>query len=134
MLRIFVSSGGRIEQRHCREPIDELPAAVWYDLLEPSADEIRAVEAKLKVELPRREEMQEIEISSRLYQDGDALFMTATLMSQVETPRPSSDAITFVVTPAALVTLRYSEPLSFTNFASWVQRTPAACRASDLAF
>lgn len=134
MLTVFVSNGGRIEQRQCREPLTDLPAGVWYDLVEPSAGEIRAVESALKVELPRREEMQEIEISSRLYQDGEALFMTATLMSQVETERPASDAITFVVMPTALITLRYSQPLAFTNFANMIQRTPAVCSASDLAF
>ena len=134
MLTVFVSNGGRIEQRVCRDPFDDLPGAVWYDLVEPSAGEIRAVESALKVELPRREEMQEIEISSRLYQDGEALFMTATLMSQVETGRPASDAITFVVMPSALVTLRYTQPLAFTNFANWIQRTPSACSASDHAF
>ncbi|MEJ0067472.1 MAG: hypothetical protein WDO24_00445 [Pseudomonadota bacterium] len=52
-----------------------LPIGVWYDLIEPTAGEIRAVETLLKVELPRREEMQEIEISSRLYQDGETLFI-----------------------------------------------------------
>ena len=53
---------------------------------------------------------------------------------QAETPQPASDAITFVVTPSALVTLRYSQPLAFTNFAHWVQRTPSACAGSDIAF
>jgi magnesium transporter len=133
MLRAFVSSGGRIEQRQLSEPAEPIPAAVWYDLIEPTPAEIRAVESSLGIELPRREEMQEIEISSRLYQDGPALFMTTTIMSQAETPQPTSDAITFVVTPTALVTLRYSQPLAFTNFANWVQRTPSACTASDLA-
>jgi magnesium transporter len=134
MLKLFVPNGGRIEQRQFHEPAEALPPAIWYDLIEPAPAEIRAVETALGVELPRREDMQEIEISSRLYQDGSALFMTATLMSQVETPQPKSDALTFVVTPAALVTLRYSQPLAFTNFANWIQRTPSACSASDLAF
>ncbi|MBV8167252.1 MAG: magnesium transporter CorA family protein [Alphaproteobacteria bacterium] len=133
MLRAFVSSGGRIEQRQLNEPAEPIPAAVWYDLIEPSPAEIRGVEQSLGIELPRREEMQEIEISSRLYQDGPALFMTTTVMSQAETPQPTSDAITFVVTPSALVTLRYSQPLAFTNFSNWVQRTPSACGASDMA-
>jgi magnesium transporter len=134
MLQVFVSSGGRIERRQFDESQAVLPAGIWYDLIEPTAGEIRAVETALKVELPRREEMQEIEISSRLYQDGEALFMTAMLMSQADTPRPASDAITFVVMPSALVTLRFSQPLAFANFANWIQRTPSACSASDLAF
>ncbi len=134
MLKLFVPSGGRVEQHNCGDPFETLPPAVWYDLSEPSSAEIRAVERALGLELPRREDMQEIEISSRLYQDGPGLFMTATLMSKVETEQPKSDAITFVVTPAALVTVRYSQPRAFTNFVNWIQRTPAACGASDLAF
>jgi magnesium transporter len=134
MLTVYVSNGGRVEPQPCREPFDGVPAGIWYDLIEPTAGEIRAVETTLHIELPRREEMQEIEISSRLYQDGEALFMTAIVMSRADTPQPASDAITFVVMPSAFVTVRYSKPRAFADFAAAIQRTPAVCSASDNAF
>ena len=60
----------RIE-RTPEAPIDQ--DAIWLDLVEPTVDEERLVEARLGVEVPTREEMREIESSSRLYEEGGAL-------------------------------------------------------------
>ncbi|MGZ6015759.1 MAG: magnesium transporter, partial [Phenylobacterium sp.] len=59
-----------------RPPAD----AVWLDLFRPTRDEELAVEAALSLGLPTREEMAEIEPSSRLYQAHGATFMTASLL------------------------------------------------------
>ncbi|MDQ6624167.1 MAG: magnesium transporter, partial [Verrucomicrobiota bacterium] len=40
--------------------------AVWIDLLEPTTEEELALEAALGIDIPTREEMQSIELSSRL--------------------------------------------------------------------
>ncbi len=39
--------------------------------------------------LPTRADMEEIEISSRLYQEDGGLFMTATVLSNTDTERPA---------------------------------------------
>jgi len=56
-------------------------SAPWIDLFEPSQEEEKTVEAALGFEVPTREEMQKIEISSRLYREKDILFMTATILN-----------------------------------------------------
>jgi Mg2+ and Co2+ transporter CorA len=58
-------------------------SALWIDLFEPSQDEEKAVEAALGFEVPTREEMQKIVISSRLYREKDILFMTATILTKL---------------------------------------------------
>jgi magnesium transporter len=110
---------------------EDLKKALWYDLLEPTLDEIKAVEHCLGVELPTREDMQEIEVSSRLYEEGGALFLTATILSNTDTDRPESAAISFVLTKSALITLRFTRPMPFQTYAARVQRSPAACNSSD---
>ena len=55
-------------------------SAVWIDLVKPTAAEDRAVERLAGIAVPTREDMQEIEISSRLYVESGARYMTATLM------------------------------------------------------
>ena len=57
-------------------PVD----AVWLDLFKPTVAEERAVEAFLGLSLPTREDMVEIEPSSRLYQEDGALVMTASVL------------------------------------------------------
>ncbi len=92
------------------------PGAVWIDLLEPSPAEEQALERALGINIPTREEMMEIELSSRLYEEGDALFMTATVMTRSDTSTPQSSAVTFIMTAGKLITLRYADPAPFATF------------------
>jgi magnesium transporter len=91
--------------------------AVWVDLLEPNATEIHAIEAAFGVEMPTREEMHEIEASSRLYDEGDSLVMTAPVLHKAATEHPESGAVTFILTPNSLITVRFVDPLPFAVFA-----------------
>jgi magnesium transporter len=63
--------------------------------------------------VPTREEMQEIEVSSRLYVENGARYMTATLMCQSETAVPKTTPVTFILAGHKLVTVRYDEPRPF---------------------
>ena len=105
--------------------------AIWIDLLGPSREEEKLVERALAIPLPTREEMREIEISSRLYQESGALFMTATLMTQADTVNPETEPVTFILVGHRLLTIRYANPLPFQIFASQVQRQPDACLSGD---
>src|ERR1700735_3885961 len=57
--------------------------------------------------------MQEIEISSRLYIENSARYMTATLMCAADTENPRTAAVTFILASHRLVTVRYDEPRPF---------------------
>lgn len=92
------------------------PAPVWIDMLFPTEDEERFVEALLGIGIPTREDMQEIEISSRLYQEDGALFLTALVMASVPGGLAENEPVTFVLTRNILVTIRYHSPRSFGVF------------------
>lgn len=133
MITAYLPQGGHL-QRIELTPTSTLPeGVVWIDLLEPSPVEEKAIETLLGMELPTREEMQEIEISSRLYREGDASFMTANILYQSETPQPQTTAVTFMRTPRATVTLRYADPQSFRQFVARAQRQPALLASPDAA-
>ena len=70
---------------------------VWIDMVEPTFDEEKVVEASLKIDIPTREELAEIEASSRLYQEDGAAFMTANLIRRGENDRPESSPVTFII-------------------------------------
>ena len=63
--------------------------------------------------MPTREEMQEIEVTSRLYVEGGARYMTATLMCQSDTDTPKTTPVTFILSGHRLITVRYDEPRPF---------------------
>lgn len=90
--------------------------AVWIDLFRPTREEEKWIEKHLGFDLPTREEMREIEYSSRLYKEDGNLFMTAIMIAQAATTSPQHDAITFVLTKNQLITIRYIEPLAFKIF------------------
>jgi magnesium transporter len=87
--------------------------AVWIDLVKPTAQEDHAVERLAGIAVPTREDMQEIEISSRLYIENGARFMTATLMCHSDTDMPRTTAVTFILAGHRLVTVRYDTPKPF---------------------
>ena len=107
------------------------PAALWIDLLEPTAEEKEAVQAMLAIDIPTREEMQEIEASSRLYRESEALYMTAPILSNVDSRRPQGAAITFILTRLCTITVRYATPLSFITFAHRATRQRGLCMTPD---
>ncbi|WED42553.1 magnesium/cobalt transporter CorA [Legionella cardiaca] len=90
--------------------------AIWIDLLCPTEDEEKMLEHKLGLNIPTREEMLEIELSSRLYKKKGALFMTANMIAQSDSPDPKHEAVSFVLTKEKLITIRYIEPSAFKLF------------------
>ena len=102
-----------------------LAEAIWIDMLTPDKIEEKMVEQFTKLNVPTREEMREIEFSSRLYKDSGTLFMTAMMISQSESPTPLFDAVTFAVSQKQLITIRYIEPQGFKLFAAQIKKLDA---------
>ena len=75
--------------------------------------EDKLVEQKVGIAIPTREEMQEIEVTSRLYVENGARYMTATLMCQSDTDAPKTTPVTFILSGHRLMTVRYDEPRPF---------------------
>ncbi len=131
MLTSYITQNGQLSVREGAQDPDELRRAVWLDLLNPTQEEERRVQDALRLEVPTREEMQEIESSSRLYREGDALFLTAPFLYGVDAGEFGSTAITFVLTNTALVTVRYATPKAFAVFSARCQRTPVLLATPD---
>jgi magnesium transporter len=111
---------------------DPLPSGLlWCDLFEPTAEERRKIETAFGILLPSAEEMREIEPSARLYAEGEALYMTATILWRSDEPLPAADPITFILHPSALVTLRYANPRPVAYFSEALIRGRVSCHRPD---
>src|SRR5246127_1275982 len=113
MFSVFVPSETSLKKANIEDPSRLPDNAVWVDLVKPTAAEDRAVEKLAGIAVPTREDMQEIEISSRLYIENGARYMTATLMCQSDTDTPKTTAVTFILAGHRLVTVRYDDPKPF---------------------
>jgi magnesium transporter len=141
MLTAYDSVDGKLIKRAATQGLGTAP--IWIDLFNPTKDEDLLVEQILGVTIPTREEMQEIEASSRIYQEGGAHYMTALVLHQKEavpaappvatslfgrsaepvvTPIPVTTAVTFVLAKNCLVTVRYEEPRALQIFISRNQK------------
>ncbi len=105
------------------------PSLLWVDLLEPTAEEEALIEEQFHVAVPTREEMREIETSNRLYEEDGVLFLTATVVTQLDTDHPQNNPITFILTRDVLITNRYVDPLPFQRYATFAARHPEQCRS-----
>jgi magnesium transporter len=144
MLTVYDSVDGKLIKRDAATGIGEHP--VWIDLFMPTKDEDLLVEQTLGVKIPTREEMQEIEVSSRLYQEGGAHYMTAVVLHMKTLDQPAADVpvsrrapedslpqlpaatpVTFVLAKNALVTVRYEMPRALEIFISRNQKGDIPC-------
>ncbi len=120
MITAFASKDARLV------PLDlsdrHLGDAVWIDLDCPTEAEEDAVEAALGIDIPTREDMQEIEVSSRIYRADGALFLTAQVIASPDAREAEIGPVTFVVLPQRLVTVHYHRPRSLQHFGEWAAR------------
>ena len=98
--------------------------AIWIDLFEPTREEEVLAEKLVGTNIPTREELAEIEPSSRLYQKNKAAFMTMSVLYGIDDARPDSDPIGFILTETHVVSIRYIDPKPFVIFAEHVYAEP----------
>ncbi len=122
MLTVFVPTGSALKRTEIEDLGKLPPEAVWIDLKSPTVDEDRAVQNLVGIEIPTREDMQEIEISSRLYVENGARYMTAALMCATDTGSPRITPVSFILADHRLVTVRYDEPKPFNLVAAKLGR------------
>lgn len=111
-------------------PIDpaapaELPQQViWVDLLNPTKDEEAIAEGIIGFNIPTREDMLEIEPSSRLFERGGVTVMTFWALHGTTEKKPAIDPVTLMLADRQLVTVRYVDPTSFVTFADHLYAEP----------
>lgn len=113
MLLVYIHRGTTLERIALEPGLPPPEEAVWIDLVTPTVQEDKLVEQLLGIAVPTREEMQEIEVSSRLYVENGARYMTATLMCQSDSVTPKTTPVTFILSNHRLCTVRYDEPRPF---------------------
>lgn len=105
---------------------------VWVDLLNPTVEEDALVEQYLKIAIPSKEEMEEIELSSRLYHEDGAEFMTMTALIHLGGDEPAKTPITFILKGQTLVTVRYAEPKPFMSYIARADKSNAvSCHSGE---
>lgn len=122
MLRVYGLGchGGMIDAE--REKIPD--GATWIDLEEPTEAEEALVERCIGFGIPTQVDLQEIEPSSRFYERGGTLYMTASALTGITEDEPTTVPIAFVLSDKRLVTIRYDSPKPLRDFQAHVRHEP----------
>jgi magnesium transporter len=119
MIFAYSLDGNNFERRS-DVTAEVIQKSLWIDLKEPTADEESLIEASLGIGIPTREDMREIEASSRLYVEQGYKFMTVSLLCHADSEEPVIGNVTFILGTRHLITVRYDEPKSFVLYVGHV--------------
>lgn len=92
---------------------------VWIDLFQPTIKEEEWIKRYYNVSIPSSEKMDRIEVTTPFYQEGSAYYMTATIVDRSNTDYLESSAITFILNPKYLITLRYDNKDSLSKIGTY---------------
>lgn len=101
---------------------------VWIDMISPSPEEITAVEDSLQMELPTKQETEEIEYSARFWEDEEHITINTYFLLKQENNGYINETVSFTLHDQFLVTIRFSELRIFTEFARKLVLSPSAFR------
>lgn len=125
------SAQGQRLVRH--DPDHDLETAQWIDLIQPSDAEMARLR-DLGVVLPTLAEMEEIELSNRLYREDGLDYMTAMLPGEKAGGDRISMPVTFILSATRLVTVRHHSPRPFLTYPARAERSTLGCATADRLF
>ena len=106
---------------------------VWIDLFNPSGEEKRATESFLGTTVQSRAQAEEIESSSRFFENDVAIFANTNFLI----PGPeeySMETVSFILSDTVLTTLRESPLKSFTDLQRRIMAFPQLYPSGNIVF
>ncbi|RCW86724.1 CorA-like Mg2+ transporter protein [Paracoccus lutimaris] len=111
----------------------DLAEAIWIDLYRPLEEQVQAV-AALGYDIPTLADMEEIEISNRLYTDKGTVYMTGVLPGTLPDGTNLSMPVTFILNGQRLVTVRHHNPRPFETFPTRADRSSCGTSSPERIF
>lgn len=107
--------------------------ARWIDLVQPTEAEMITV-ASLGIDVPSLADMEEIELSNRLYHDSGIDYLTVVIPGQNDNDEQISSPVTFILSPERLITVRHHNPRPFETFPARAEKTGLGVANPDHVF
>lgn len=130
MLFAWRAENGRLARMDGGE---DIAGALWIDLYAPQDAQVAAL-ARLGVEVPTLADMEEIEISNRLYREGGVDYMTVVLPGLSMSQAPMAGPVTFILSEERLVTVRHHVPRPFETFPARAERSALGVSSAERLF
>jgi len=129
MVNIFYIENDRIQLHQSTEGLTQIPKEkiIWIDLIQPSYDERIKTEELCDVTLQSRQEIEEIEVSSRYFETGEIIVNNSHFLIPYDNEF-RREPVSFIIKNNILVSYRNAE---LRTFAEMYKRLELSNRTSD---
>lgn len=115
MISCYVKKGNRlsvIQGLEFLENIEDRKSVIWIDMFSPTLQEVKAVENIFTIEFPTKQESEEIELSSRYWEEGNRIEINSYFLIN-DKKEPVNETVSFILQDELLISVRYKKLASF---------------------
>lgn len=92
--------------------IEDRKSVIWIDMLFPTMEEVKAIEGIFNIEFPTKQESEEIELSSRYWEEGNRIEINSYFLIN-DKKEPVNETVSFILQDELLISVRYKKLASF---------------------
>jgi magnesium transporter len=125
MIKCFVKNENAIALIDTMSDLDGdvIDRVIWIDMLMPTHDEIIFIENTFGIKFPTKQETEEIEISSRYWEENDKIEINSYFLIS-SNQNSFNETVSFILYRGLLISIRYAALYTFEEFNRKVYATP----------
>lgn len=130
MIRVFYRDGLIIRSYQLEntvQPVQNKDVILWIDVFEPTNEEIEWIVSNFKVEFPSLSEREDIEISSRYWEEEDSITINTFFLIKEE-DNAFNETVSFILKENFIITIRYRQLKTFSEFVRRLMTNPTVFR------
>lgn len=126
MIRIFYKEGLIIRSyqlENLEEHIQDKSKILWVDIFDPPTEEVQWVQQEFQIEFPSLSEREDIEISSRYWEEQDSITINTFFLIR-EGDNAFNETVSFILKENYIITIRYRQLKTFSEFVRKLMTNP----------
>jgi magnesium transporter len=131
MITVFYRQDNIIQSKKLDEKETIPENTLWIDVESASTHDLDLIQKNCAIQLPSKSDVWKNNVLNRLYIEDSIAYMTAAIITKHESPYPNISAVTFILTPSSLITIRDISPTSFNVLASRLLSLPNTFKTSS---
>jgi magnesium transporter len=130
MINCFIKKINRlnvIEGLDAFENTEDRNSVIWIDMVTPTLEEVKAVETTFNINFPTKQESEEIELSSRYWEEDNRIEINSYFLIN-DGVHAFNETVSFILQGKLLISIRYKDLASFSAFTKRLLASPKEFR------
>ena len=118
MINCYIKKGNKlfvVEGVDSLEGSEDKNSVIWIDMLLPTIEEVKAVENLFDMKFPTKQESEEIELSSRYWEENNRIEINSYFLIN-DNKSAFNETVSFILQGPLLISVRYKKLESFNTF------------------